>query len=150
MSDTISSGFYNGKPNPFLLPKIHFMTTLKELDALPPGPRVVLTTDATLCCGFSKALLLRWGGDRKSCVIFTDDSEPGTLAAELRDQEPPVIASVQKTERVELVGEELKLFLENQEKENNEREANEQKERRKDELAQVRNLRSARIIVKLE
>ena len=35
------------------------------------GPKVVLCSDASMSCGLSKELLLRWGGDPRCRVIFT-------------------------------------------------------------------------------
>lgn len=44
----------------------------------------MLATDSSLSCGLSKALLLRWGGDPRCRVVFTDTPEAKSLAAELR------------------------------------------------------------------
>ena len=62
-------------------------TSLRELERSCPGPKVVFSTDASLSCGLSKALLLRWGGDPRCRVIFTDtcaNDDKASLAAELR------------------------------------------------------------------
>ncbi|CAM9098821.1 unnamed protein product, partial [Ectocarpus fasciculatus] len=110
MSDILCHDFYMGKPNPFALPAVKILTSLRELDQLGPGPRVVLTTDSTLSCGFSRQLLLRWGGDPKCLVLFPDMSEDGSLANELRSQAQPVIATIMRSEKVPLTGSELEEF----------------------------------------
>lgn len=137
MNDSLSSGFYNGRPNPYTLLSLKRVATVRELDSLPPGPRVVLATDSSLMYGPAKELLLRWGGDPKNCVIFTDSSEPGSLADELRNQEPPVIATVSRIDKVELEGKELEVFQEAQRAVRREEEAEQHRRRMADELAQL-------------
>ncbi len=110
MSDSLCHEFYSGGINPFALTNVKCVTSLKEFDHIGTGPKVVLVTDASLSCGLSKALLLRWGGDPKSRVIFSDLSEVDSLASELRGQDPPVIATVVRSERVNLSGEELEAY----------------------------------------
>ena len=77
MSDSISRGFYIGKPNPFALPNLNVCSSIKEILFLGNGPKVVLVTDASLSMGMSKELLLRWGGDPRCRVIFIDQPDPG-------------------------------------------------------------------------
>ena len=60
---------------------------LNNPSLLSLSPQVVFSTDASLSCGLSKALLLRWGGDPRCRVIFTDtcnNDDKASLAAELR------------------------------------------------------------------
>mmetsp|Transcript_334 Transcript_334/g.618 ORF Transcript_334/g.618 Transcript_334/m.618 type:complete len:893 (+) Transcript_334:113-2791(+) len=113
MSDSLSKGFYLGKANPFAMPHMSVCTNLKELQRLGPGPKVVLVTDISLSLGMSKELLLRWGGDPRCRVIFTDQPQHGTLAAEIRllSHSPPIIATVDRPERVLLEGEELSSYM---------------------------------------
>ncbi len=139
MSDNLSRGFYNGKPNPFELPQIKFVTSVRDIERKYPGPKVVLATDASLSFGLSKDLLLRWGGDPRCRVIFTDVSDAGSLAAELRAKygSPPVISTVTRPVRVELVGEELAEHRRETERRRKEQEEAVQRKRRQDELSQV-------------
>lgn len=141
MSDSLSRGFYNGKPNPFDLPQIRFATSLKEIERFCPGPKVVLATDANLSSGLSKELLLKWGGDPRCRVIFVDGSDPGSLAAELRQKytAPPVIATITRPVRVELTGAELAQYRLEQEKQRKLKEEALQRKRRQDELSMVSN-----------
>lgn len=113
MSDSISRGFYTGKPNPFALSNLNICSSIKEILLLGNGPKVVLVTDASLSMGMSKELLLRWGGDPRCRVIFVDQPDPGTLAAEIRliASNPPIIATVTRPERVLLEGTELSDYL---------------------------------------
>lgn len=139
MSDSLSRGFYNGKPNPFDLPQIRFATSLREIEKFCPGPKCVLATDAGMSSGLSKELLLKWGGDPRCRVIFMDASDPGSLAAELRQKyaTPPVIATITRPVRVELAGEELAAYRLEQEKQRRLREEAIQRKRRQEELSMV-------------
>jgi Cft2 family RNA processing exonuclease len=137
MSDTLCHDFYMGRPNPFALASVKILTSLRELDMLGPGPRVVLATDSSLSGGFSRQLLMRWGGDPRSRVVFTDISESGTLAAELRAQAPPVIATIVRSERVPLAGEELEEFQKAEATRRRHLDAASQRRRREKELTDV-------------
>ena len=86
MTDNLSAQFYNGKTNPFELPPLKIATSIRELERVYPGPKVVIATDAALACGLAKELLLRWGGNPLCRVLFVDHPDQGTPAAELRDQ----------------------------------------------------------------
>jgi Cft2 family RNA processing exonuclease len=59
-------------------------------------------TDSTLSIGMSKELLLRWGGDPRCKVLFTDAAEANTLGYQIRQllSKPPIIASVECSEKV--------------------------------------------------
>jgi cleavage and polyadenylation specificity factor subunit 2 len=139
MSDSLGRGFYNGKPNPFDLPQIRFATNLREIERFCPGPKTVLATDGSLSSGLAKELLLKWGGDPRCRVVFVDSSDPGSLAAELRQKAsaPPVIATITRPLRVELVGVELLAYRAEQEKQRRAREEALQRKRRQEELAKV-------------
>lgn len=137
MGDSLSKNFYNGRPNPFDLPYLKMCTSVRELEKTYPGPKVVIATDASLTSGYSKELVLRWGGDPRCRVIFIDNSPENTLAHELRTQSPPVLATVTRPLRVELVGEELTQFRENADKLRRQFEERSLRQRREAELALV-------------
>lgn len=132
MSDSLSRSFYNGKPNPFDLPLLKVCTSVREMEKLYSGPKVVIATDSSLNCGCGKELLLKWGGDPRCRVIFTDSSEPNSLAYKIRTQVPPIFITVTKPIRVELAGEELAAFR--AEREEKERVATEENLKRKREF----------------
>ena len=73
MSDSLSRSFYNGKPNPFDLPLLKVCTSVREMEKLYSGPKVVIATDSSLNCGCGKELLLKWGGDPRyhSAIIHS-------------------------------------------------------------------------------
>lgn len=138
MNDQLSKQFIQfGKLNPFELPPIKLATSLRELEKFYPGPKVVLATDASLSCGMGKELLLRWGGNPLCRVILTDSSDAGSLAQDLRSQlnSPPIVASVYRPQRVELVGEELAAYQREQDRKRREREEGVQRRKREEELA---------------
>lgn len=137
MSEALCREFYMGRQNPLSLSCVKVLTSLRELDLLGPGPRVVVTTDSSFTGGFSRQLLLRWGGDPKCRVLFTDISDSDSLAAELRSQLPPVIATITRTERVPLVGVELEIFEKAESARRRNLEAASQRRRRERELSDV-------------
>ena len=112
---------------------------MAEFDRLGPGVKIVLATDSSLTTGFSKELLMRWGGDTRCKVILTADAEPNSLAAEILTQidAPPVIVSVLKTEKEFLAGEELRVFKAAAEQKKKDREEEELQRKRELELSMV-------------
>ena len=112
MTDGLSARFYNGQPNPFEMPPVKVVTTLRELERKYPGPKVVLATDASLHCGIAKELLLRWGGNPLNRVLFLDLPDAGTVGAALVDKigSLAVVVRIAQPQRVELEGEELAAF----------------------------------------
>lgn len=143
ISDSLCQGFYLGRANPLALPFVRIASSLRDLDAAGPGPKVVLATDASLNHGFAKALLLRWGGDPKCRVLFVDNSDPHSLASDLRSQDGsagPVIATVVRSERVKLTGDELEEFLKEREARRRIHEAAAQRRRREREITAVRHI----------
>lgn len=138
MTDALSRQFIQmGKLNPFELPPLKVAHSLRDLERLYPGPKVVLATDPSLSCGMSKELLLRWGGNPLCRVILTDSSDSGSLASELRRQmaSPPIVATVLRPQRVELVGAELASFQLEQDRKRREREEILQRRKREEALA---------------
>eukprot|EP01031_Cornospumella_fuschlensis_P030625 gene30625-37002_t len=107
MSDSLTRPFYNGKANPMELPQVKCVTEMKTLDKVLLGPKVVFATDASLSVGLGKEVLLRWGGDPRCKVIFTEVSDKNSLAHLLRTATVPIIATVNKVSSVELSGQEL-------------------------------------------
>ena len=91
-----------------------FLTSSRDVDRKYFGPKVVLATDASFSFGLSKELLLKWGGDPRCKVIFTDSHLWGddSLAAELcrKSQSPPVIATVVKPVKVIFICYEWVIF----------------------------------------
>ena len=88
----------------------------------------------------SLKLLLKWGGDPRCRVIFTDSySDPHSLARELRTKAlyPPIIATVTRPMRVELSGVELMEYRKGIEKKKKMQEEAAQRKRRLDELSLV-------------
>jgi hypothetical protein len=137
-NDALSKQFIQlGRLNPFELPPLKVVHTLREMERLYPGPKVVLTTDASLSCGLAKELLLRWGGNPLCRVILTDDTDQGSLARELAKQmrAPPIVMTVYRPQRVELQGTELVAHQAEQDRKRREREELLQRLRREEELA---------------
>ena len=136
MTDSICTKFYNGAANPFELPPVKVCTTLREVERLYPGPKVVLATDANLQCGMAKELLLRWGGNPLNRVIFLDVPDTGTLGSDILEKvhSPPVVLRVSQAQRVELEGQELAAFNSAQEERRRIKEEAMQKRVREEEI----------------
>lgn len=109
MSNGLIKNFYNGKLNPFDMNYIKVIKNIKNLEKNFPGAKVILSSDSSLSYGFSKELLLKYGGDPKFKVIFYDFSDENSLAHELRVMEKtkPIITTISSPLRVELAGDEL-------------------------------------------
>ena len=137
MSDSLTKPFFNGKQNPFELPVVKLCSTVREVEKLS-GSKVVIATDSSLSRGLSKELLLRWGGDPRCKVIFTDINDSESLAAELKkavgSTTGPLVVTVTKPIRVELVGDELSDHLLEVEARKRVRDEAEQKKKREQEL----------------
>ena len=90
-SDSACRGFYNGQENPFKLNEVQFYSSVRDMEArcntqqggAVPGPKVVIVTDSCLSHGLSKELLIKWGGDPRNSVLFTDYPLAGSLAEEI-------------------------------------------------------------------
>lgn len=138
MSDSLTRGFYNGKPNPFDLPNVKCITDVRTIDRKLQGPKLVFATDASLSHGLSKDLLLRWGGDPRCRVIFTEPSESQSLAAQLRSMAltPPVILTIQRPVKEDLVGAELLAYRAEEERKRKIDEEEMQRKKRQLELSQ--------------
>ena len=104
-----------------------------------PGVKIVLATDSSLSVGFSRELLLRWGGDKRCKVILTGEPEAMSLGAEILAQiaSPPVIVSIETQEKVLLTGNELKEYLLRAEEERKAKEESELQRKRELELSMV-------------
>ena len=121
MSDSLCKAFYKGETNPFEFSKgrkqmelLKCVTSLEEMDQLGnAGVKIVLATDSSLSAGFSRELLLRWGGNPSSLVIFTSEPEVNSLGSEVMRQinTPPVLATIVRREKVLLQGEELMAYM---------------------------------------
>ncbi|XP_024532304.1 cleavage and polyadenylation specificity factor subunit 2 isoform X1 [Selaginella moellendorffii] len=110
MNDAIGKAFEQNRENPFALRSVKLCTSRKQLDELPPGPRVVLASMASLETGFAKELFLEWAVDPKNLVLFTERAQVGTLARQLQVEPPPKIVKITISKKVLLVGEELEAY----------------------------------------
>jgi len=148
MNNDLCTKFYNGQANPFELPPVKICTTLREVEKLYPGPKVVLATDTSVQCGMAKELLLRWGGNPLNKVLFLDTPDAGSLGAEVvgkaASHHANVVVRVAQPQRVELEGEELAAFVQEAEARRRAKEEETQVRLRREELA-VLNVQSGAI-----
>lgn len=114
MSDSIAKSFEHTRDNAFQLKHFNVLLTKKELEKLPPGPKVVLASMASLEEGFSRDIFVDWATDAKNLIIFTERGQFGTLARMLQAEPPPKAVKVTVSKRVPLTGEELRAYEEEQ------------------------------------
>ena len=112
MSDAVARSFESNRDNPFVMRYVTPVSTLEALDALPPGPKVVLASLSSLAAGPARALMARWAADPRCMLLFTAAGQEDTLARALATAAPiPAPARpplrLQLGRRVALQGEEL-------------------------------------------
>ena len=83
MSDAVARSFEQSRDNPFAMRYVTPVCRLEDLDALPPGPKVVLASLASLAAGPARALLARWAPDPRCMLLFTSSGQEDTLARSL-------------------------------------------------------------------
>ncbi|EME29547.1 cleavage and polyadenylation specificity factor subunit 2 [Galdieria sulphuraria] len=79
MSDAVINKFDTTRENPFHLKHIHLCHSRSELSSLL-SPKVILTSVASLECGFSRELVVEMVSNKKNKLILVDRLEPNTLA----------------------------------------------------------------------
>lgn len=88
-NEKITKHFDVGRTNPFQYTNVNLIHSMKEFDKM--APKVVLATSSSMECGFSRELLIKWGGDDKNCIIFpflpTKDSLAGQILANEKNRE---------------------------------------------------------------
>jgi cleavage and polyadenylation specificity factor subunit 2 len=117
MNEALARAFGSSKDNPFALRHVKALANLKELSRLPPGPRVVLATTASLEGGAARTLFAEWAPDPRTLVVLALAPAEGSLGAEVaavaaaRDAgppgAPPPVLTVTLGRRVPLAPEEL-------------------------------------------
>lgn len=143
MSDSLCRGFYAGKGNPMNLHEVKLCNSVKELETrYGSSPKVVLVTDSSFDHGLSKELLLKWGGDPRCSVLFTDYPGAGTFSGQLVglvEKGSRVIVNVNRLQRVLLSKEELRALEVIEEQKRQDAEEEEQRLKRERELVAVSN-----------
>lgn len=114
MSDAIAKSFEHTRNNAFLLKHVTLLVNKSELEKVPEGPKVVLSSMASLEAGFSHDIFVEWADDPKNLVLFTERGQFGTLARMLQSDPPPRYVKVTMSKRIPLAGEELAAYEEEQ------------------------------------
>ena len=117
MSDAVARSFESNRDNPFVMRYATPVSSLDALDALPPGPKVVLASLSSLAAGPARALMARWAADPRCMLLFTSAGQEDTLARALASAAPIPAPSrpplrLQLGRRVVLQGEELAEWTE--------------------------------------
>ncbi|MQM07767.1 hypothetical protein Taro_040619 [Colocasia esculenta] len=116
MNDSIAKSFEHTRDNAFLLKHVTLLINKNELEKIPDTPKVVLASMASLEVGFSHDIFVEWATEAKNLVLFTEKGQFGTLARMLQADPPPKAVKVVMSKRIPLVGEELKVYEEEQER----------------------------------
>lgn len=133
MSDAIAKSFERTRDNPFLFKYLKLCHNRKELDELPPGPKVVFATMASLEAGFARELFTEWAGDERNLVLFTEKGQVGTFARRcLQVEPPPPFVIVTMSRKIPLTGDELRAYEEEQARVKREQERKEKELREKE------------------
>ncbi|XP_051121439.1 cleavage and polyadenylation specificity factor subunit 2 isoform X2 [Andrographis paniculata] len=114
MSDSIAKSFEHTRDNAFLLKHVTLLVNKAELEKVPDGPKIVLSSMGSLEVGFSHDIFVEWAADSKNLVLFTERGQFATLARMLQADPPPKAVKVTMSKRVPLVGEELAAYEEEQ------------------------------------
>ncbi|GMH08982.1 hypothetical protein Nepgr_010822 [Nepenthes gracilis] len=114
MSDSIAKSFEHTRDNAFLLKHVTLLINKDELEKIPGGPKVVLTSMASLEAGFSHDIFVEWASDAKNLVLFTERGQFATLARMLQADPPPKAVKVTMSKKGSFGREELAAFEEEQ------------------------------------
>ncbi|KAI6191554.1 Cleavage and polyadenylation specificity factor subunit 2 [Aphelenchoides bicaudatus] len=117
MSDKLLHQCETGKPNPFQFSFLRCCHSIAELNTIR-SPKVVLTSNLDMECGFSRELFLEWCTDSKNSIIITGRSNERSLGsklirmAEAREQRMATSNAVKLTvkRRIRLEGAELEVY----------------------------------------
>lgn len=82
MSDKIMRSFEQGRFNPFQFEHVQLCHSHAEVTRIR-SPKVVLCSDISMECGFSRELFLEWCSDTKNTIILTGRSGERTLGSNL-------------------------------------------------------------------
>ncbi|KAF8385948.1 cpsf-2 [Pristionchus pacificus] len=82
MSDKVMRSFEQGRFNPFQFDHVQLCHSHAEVDRIR-SPKVVLCSDISMECGFSRDLFLEWCSDTKNTIILTGRSGERTLGSKL-------------------------------------------------------------------
>ncbi|KAI4311930.1 hypothetical protein MLD38_036794 [Melastoma candidum] len=114
MSDSIAKSFEHTRDNAFLLKHVTIVIDKNGLDNLPPGPKVILASMASLEAGFSHDIFAEWATDPRNLVLFTERGQFATVARMLQADPPPKAVKITMSKRIPLVGDELIAYEEEQ------------------------------------
>ena len=112
MGENVGRNFDTGRLNAFNTRYLTLCHSVEELNALRPGPKVVLASFGSLECGYARLLFTKWAEDPKNLIVLTDRGAPGSLSRRVRveSEKPPgarQTLDVSLSRRVPLIGEEL-------------------------------------------
>ena len=83
MGDHVTNAFERRRENPFNTKFLTLCHSMEELQALPPGPKVVLASFGSLEAGPSRHLFAEWAEDKSNLVILTGQPEHGSLTEQV-------------------------------------------------------------------
>ena len=131
MNEDVGLKFDSTRQNVFDVKRLFPCHSYEDFERLPPGPKVVLASLASLEAGFARKLFVEWASDAKNCFIWPDEigrqvglakelvekcSKGGAKTTSSKTKKKDAIIKVQLARREALSGKELEAWEQEQEK----------------------------------
>jgi len=130
MNEDVGLKFDSTRQNVFDVKRLFPCHSYEDFTRLPPGPKVVLASLASLEGGFARKLFVEWAWDAKNCFIWPDEigrqvglareivekcSKGGAKTTSSKTKKKDVIMKVELARRESLSGKELEAWEHEQE-----------------------------------
>ena len=131
MNEDVGLKFDSTRQNVFDVKKLFPCHSYEDFTRLPPGPKVVLASLASLEAGFARKLFVEWASDAKNCFIWPDEighqvglarevvemsNKGGAKTTSSKTRKKEIIVKVDLARRETLSGKELEVWKQEQEK----------------------------------
>ena len=131
MNEDVGLKFDSTRQNVFDVKKLFPCHSYEDFTRLPPGPKVVLASLASLEAGFARKLFVEWASDAKNCFIWPDEighqvglarevvemsNKGGAKTTSSKTKKKDIIVKVDLARRETLSGKELEVWKQEQEK----------------------------------
>merc|ERR1711998_46156 len=74
---------------------LYVLDSTEQVDIMPLGPKVIITTPSDLCLGLSRSMFIRLEENPRNAIIFLNELKCGSLGRELEtNMKSPVIPTL--------------------------------------------------------
>ena len=121
MSEDVGLKFDSTRRNVFDVKRLFPCHSYEDFARLPPGPKVVLASLASLECGFARKLFTEWASNAKNCFVWPDESgyqiglAKDIVKKSKKKTSKAVTIKVELAKRETLAGDELEEWMREQE-----------------------------------